>query len=150
LRFDQKSPANESVAFEELELGGLTPSLGSLVDVRQAVALPIMVMIPPRAGDFVYCLRHFQVMLRDINLAIEHGVDGIVFGILNADANVDMELCREVMRRLGSRAAVFHRAFDVVADPFESLERLIDLSVQRVLTSGQKPAPRKKRRRSPD
>jgi copper homeostasis protein len=97
-----------------------------------------MVMIRPRAGDFVYSSRQFQVILRDIDLALEHGADGIVFGILDADANVDMERCREVMRRMGNRPAVFHRAFDVVADPFGSLEQLIDLGVQRVLTSGQR------------
>jgi copper homeostasis protein len=95
-----------------LELGGLTPSLGCLVEVRQAVSLPIMVMIRPRAGDFVFGSRHFQVMLRDIDLAVEHGADGIVFGVLNADARVD------------------------------SLERLIDLGVKRVLTSGQKASAR--------
>jgi copper homeostasis protein len=53
-----------------------------------------------------------------------------------------MERCREVMRRLGNRGAVFHRAFDVVADPFDSLERLVDLGVKRVLTSGQKASAR--------
>ena len=36
----------------------------------------------------------------------------------------------------GDRQAVFHRAFDRVREPAEALDRLIDLGVRRVMTSG--------------
>jgi copper homeostasis protein len=120
-----------------LSLGGLTPSLGTLIEVKAAVVLPIFVMVRPRPGGFAYSKADFQVMQRDVDLALQHGADGIVVGILTEEGEVDMDRCRRVLRQAGDRAAVFHRAFDVTPDPFASLEQLIDLGFRRVMTSGQ-------------
>jgi copper homeostasis protein len=120
-----------------LAVGGLTPSLGTLIEVKAAVSLPVLVMIRPRAGGFCYSPADFQVMQRDVELVLRHGADGIVFGILTADGRVDIERCRNLMRQAGDQEAVFHRAFDVTPDPFESLEQLIELGFRRVMTSGQ-------------
>jgi copper homeostasis protein len=120
-----------------LALGGLTPSLGTLIEMKAAVTLPVMVMIRPRPGGFAYTEASFQVMLRDVGLALQHGADGIVLGILTEDGRVDVNRCRHVLRQMGDQTTVFHRAFDVTADPFEALEQLIDLGFRRVMTSGQ-------------
>jgi copper homeostasis protein len=64
-----------------LALGGLTPSLGTLVEVKAAVALPVLVMVRPRPGGFAYNEADFRVMQRDADLALGHGADGIVFGM---------------------------------------------------------------------
>jgi copper homeostasis protein len=120
-----------------LSLGGLTPSLGTLIEVKAAVGLPVFVMIRPRPGGFVYGEADLQVMKRDADLALQYGADGIVFGILTADGRVDVDRCRCLQRQVGDRAAVFHRAFDVTPEPFEALEQLIDLGFRRVMTSGQ-------------
>jgi copper homeostasis protein len=120
-----------------LALGGLTPSLGTLIEVKAAVRLPVMVMVRPRPGGFAYGKAEVRVMRRDINLAVQHGADGIVFGILTDDGRVDTERCRQLLRQVGGREAVFHRAFDVTPDPFAALEELIGLGFRRVMTSGQ-------------
>jgi copper homeostasis protein len=121
-----------------LFLGGLTPSLGSLAQVKQLANIPVIAMNRPRAAGFCYSATEFAVMERDTDLLVEHGADGIVFGILNGDGAVDIERSRTLCKRIGSRRAVFHRAFDVTPDPFRALEELIDLGITRVLTSGQK------------
>ena len=120
-----------------LALGGLTPSLGTLMDVKGAATLPVLVMVRPRPGGFAYSAADFRVMQRDTDLALQHGADGVVFGILTAEGHVDGERCRRLVRQVGERAAVFHRAFDVTPDPFAALEQLIDLGFRRVLSSGQ-------------
>src|SRR5262245_14578364 len=120
-----------------LALGGLTPSLGTVVEVRAAVALPVLVMIRPRPGGFAYSDADFKVMQRDADLALEHGADGIVLGILTADGRVDAERCRRLVRQTAGRDVVFHRAFDVTPDPFVALEQLVELGFRRVMTSGQ-------------
>jgi copper homeostasis protein len=120
-----------------LALGGLTPSLGTLIEVKAAVALPVVVMVRPRPGGFAYGEADFKVMQRDVDLALRHGADGVAFGVLTADGRVDVERCRLLARQVGERAAVFHRAFDVTPDPFEALERLVELGLRRVMTSGQ-------------
>ncbi len=121
-----------------LFLGGLTLSLGSLAHVKQHTKIPVMAMDRPREAGFCYSATEFAVMERDADLLLEHGADGIVFGILNHDGTVDVGRTRSLRERIGSRQAVFHRAFDVTPDPFRALEELIDLGITRVLTSGQK------------
>lgn len=121
-----------------LFLGGLTPSLGSLVQVKEHAKIPVVAMNRPREAGFCYSATEFAVMERDADLLLEHGADGIVFGILNQDGTVDVGRTRSLRKRIGSRQAVFHRAFDVTPDPFRALEELIDLGLTRVLTSGQK------------
>lgn len=120
-----------------LSLGGLTPSLGALLEVRQATRLPLIVMLRPRPGAFCYKAAEFHVLLRDLDLALSHGADGIAFGILNGDATIDRGRCAEVVRRAGGRSVVFHRAFDLTPDPLQAVDVLIDLGVSRVMTSGQ-------------
>jgi copper homeostasis protein len=118
-------------------LGGLTPSLGMLLEVRAAVKLPLMVMLRPRRGGFCYSEREHRVLRRDLDLAIKNGADGLVFGALTAEGKVDVDRCKQLVKACGKREAVFHRAFDVTPDPFVALERLIELGFRRVMTSGQ-------------
>ena len=120
-----------------LPLGGLTPSLGTLIEVLQAVPLPVIAMARPRPGGFCYSEADYRTLRRDVDLLLSHGAAGVAFGILHEDGRIDAERCREVVRQVGPREAVFHRAFDVTPDPFAALELLIDLGVRRVLTSGQ-------------
>lgn len=123
-----------------LYLGGLTPSLGVYKKIKRDIDLPIMVMIRPRAAGFSYSEYEYETMLEDIEIFLEEGVDGIVFGFLNEDFEIDLRRTEEVVGLVKSfnREAVFHRAFDQVRDPVRSIEDLIDLGVDRILTSGQR------------
>ena len=118
-------------------LGGLTPSLGSIIEAKKRLNIPVMAMIRPRAGGFCYTQVEMAVMLRDAKLAVEYSADGLVFGILNPDGSVDAERCRRIMELVQGRQTVFHRAFDVTPDPLKALDQLVDIGFTRVLTSGQ-------------
>jgi copper homeostasis protein len=120
-----------------LPLGGLTPSLGLLLAARAAVRLPIMAMVRPRAGGFAYSAGEFEVMLRDAELLLAHGADGIVFGCLHADGAIDAARTGALVALAGDKQTVFHRAFDVTPAPVAALDVLMALGVTRVLTSGQ-------------
>lgn len=120
-----------------LALGGLTPSLGTLIEIKAAVNLPVMAMVRPRPGGFRYSKADFAVMQRDVDLLLEHGADGIVFGILHETGKLDLERCRQLIEQVGGRQIVLHRAFDVVPDPFATLEEAIELGFHRIMTSGQ-------------
>ena len=122
-----------------LELGGLTPSPGALMEVRRATPQPVVAMVRPRAGGFVYSADEFRTMERDVELMLEHGADGVAFGVLTADGRIDPGRCRSLVRRVEGRGhGVFHRAFDRTPDPLTALDQLIDLGITRVLTSGQR------------
>jgi len=120
-----------------LFLGGLTPSLGTVLEAKARLKIPVMAMVRPRAAGFCYTEPELAVMERDTALAVEHGADGIVFGVLHPDGTIDEGRCRAIRRLIGDRQAVFHRAFDVTPDPFRALDQLVELGMTRVLTSGQ-------------
>ena len=97
-------------------------------------------MIRPRPSGFCYSAADLHVMQRDIDLMLAHGADGIVLGVLQETGQVDVPRCGQLLRQVGDRPVVFHRAFDVTPDPVVALEQLIDLGVRRVMTSGQEPS----------
>ncbi len=119
-----------------LSLDGLTPTSGMLRAVQQAVPLPVIAMIRPRASHFVPSDSDFFVMKLDASWTIALGSAGIAFGILTDDRTVDMKRCRMLRERVGRRQAVFHRAFDLIDDQSTALEQLIDLGFMRIMTSG--------------
>ena len=123
-----------------LFLGGLTPSLGTVLEAKARLKIPVMVMIRPRAGGFCYTEAEMSSMERDAELAHANGADGLVFGVLRPDGTIDVQRCRRILARVGHQQKVFHRAFDVTPDPLAALNQLIDLGFTRILTSGQQDA----------
>lgn len=121
-----------------LASGGLTPSAGVIQQVCGKVEIPVHVMIRPRAGDFLYSTKEFESMLSDVHIANRYGASGVVFGILDRDGMIDIERCKQLMDEAGSMIKVFHRAFDMSADPYRSLDDLKLLGVDVLLTSGRR------------
>ena len=122
-----------------LELGGLTPGIGLVRATCQAVGLPVMAMVRPRGGSFAYSPREIETMLREVDALKDSGAAGVVFGALTRDAALDLESCRRLVEAAGPLDVTFHRAFDEVSEPLSALDALIDLGVNRLLTSGQQP-----------
>jgi copper homeostasis protein len=119
-----------------LELDGLTPAAASCAWLKAHCGLPIVAMLRPHARDFVYSAAEELSLLRDCQSLLEAGVDGIVFGSLDANQKIALPILRKVMAVCAGREVIFHRAFDQMADQFAALEQLIECGVRRVLTSG--------------
>jgi copper homeostasis protein len=119
--------------------GGTTPSYGTIEAVRQNVNLDVFVMIRPRGGDFHYSNYDFHCMKRDIDQCQRLSVDGVVFGMLNADGTIDKKRCKELIERARPLKVTCHRAFDMTRDPVEALEDCINVGFDRILTAGQQP-----------
>jgi copper homeostasis protein len=117
-----------------LEVGGVTPSLGTFYEVRAAVTIPVAVLVRPRPGGFVYTRDEFVTLCRDADWFLAGGVEAVVCGVLDRTGRLDTDRCRGLVR-LGGRV-VLHRAFDFLTDQSAGLEQAIDLGFARVLTSG--------------
>jgi copper homeostasis protein len=117
--------------------GGTTPSIGAIKMARRVGGIKLHVIIRPRGGDFLYSDVEFETMRIDIEAARSARVDGIVIGLLTADGNIDKDRTRELLVLAQPMSVTFHRAFDVCRDPLAALEDLIEIGVDRVLTSGQ-------------
>ena len=120
----------------ELAHGGTTPDLQLLRSCRSQLAIPIFVLVRPRAGDFLYTDAEHRTMLEQIRRAKDAGAHGIVTGALNAAHQVAEDRTTELVDAARPLPVTFHRAFDACRDLPASLEQLIELGVNRLLTSG--------------
>lgn len=121
---------------DRLDVGGTTPSLELLDEVKRRVRIPVSVMIRPRGGVFVYTPGEVEQMRGDIGVARAHGADMLVIGVLDERGLVHAPVVRDLVERAGSTPVTFHRAFDEISDQASALETLIDAGVSRVLTGG--------------
>ncbi|MDB4303802.1 copper homeostasis protein CutC, partial [Desulfosarcina sp.] len=133
----QEGGAKRIELCDNLYEGGTTPSYASIKLVLEKLDIPINVMIRPRGSDFCYDDLEFEMMKEDVLLCKQMGVNGVVFGILLPDGNVDMIRTKELVELARPLSVTFHRAFDVTPDPIKALEDIISCGFDRLLTAGQ-------------
>lgn len=122
-----------------LDLGGLTPTAALISACAEVVE--VHAMIRPRGGDFVYTAEEENLMLAEMQNAKNAGATGVVFGCLLPSQEIDFALTQRLVleaKKVGLQTT-FHRAFDFATNQQKALEELIDLGINRVLTSGGKP-----------
>ncbi len=119
-----------------LSLGGLTPSQSMVETILRSVDIPVIVMIRPREGDFLYLSDEFNLMLREAERMLDIGASGIAFGMITGQGIIDRRRVRRMVRLADGRDTVFHRAFDLLHDPVGNMRILQDLGVTRILSSG--------------
>ncbi len=129
--------ANRIELCKDLHLDGLTPDDEVVVNTINKLKIPVFILIRPREGDFNYSNEEFELMKADIVKFKEMGCKGIVSGVLNNDNTIDLERTKELMQLSRPLEFTFHRAFDKIVDPIKGLEELIEIGVDRILTSGQ-------------
>ena len=134
----EKAGADRIELCKDLHLDGLTPDYESAKRTIDTLNIPVFILIRPREGDFIYSYEEFELMKGDIVKFKEMGCKGIVSGVLNSDNSIDIKRTKELVELSRPLQFTFHRAFDVVNDPFIEIENLIKMGVDRVLTSGQK------------
>ncbi|WP_373777757.1 copper homeostasis protein CutC [Glaesserella sp.] len=132
-------PINRIELCAALSVGGITPNYGFIKQAQRYSSVPLMLMIRPRAGDFLYGESEVEIMLEDIAVAKEFGIQGVVFGALIANGEIDLKTTTKLVEASRGMEIIFHRAFDLCHNPFLALEQLIELGCHRILTSGQQP-----------
>ncbi len=129
--------ANRIELCKDLHLDGLTPDDETVISTLDKLEIPVFILVRPRAGDFVYTNEEFTLMKSEIIKFKNLGCCGIVSGVLNNDNTIDLERTKELVELTRPLEFTFHRAFDKIIDPIKGLEELIEIGVDRVLTSGQ-------------
>ena len=126
---------------ENLAEGGLTPSFGRAREVVAATTLPVYAMLRPRAGNFHYSSSEQHQMLLDLEMLSKTGIRGVVVGALTGEGMLDERFMTLVTAKAKQHnlGITFHRAFDVCKDPEAVVQTLIELGVERILTSGFQP-----------
>jgi copper homeostasis protein len=124
----------------DLDQHGLSASPGLLREIKSATSIPIVAMVRPRPGGFVHDGGAWREHLRDAEKLLEAGAEGLVFGALTSDREVDAAACREITKLAALRDTVFHRAFDLIVNPPDALRALSDVGITRILSAGMTPA----------
>jgi copper homeostasis protein len=124
---------------DNLAAGGTTPSYGTIVTCRKHLDIPVIVMIRPRGGNFVYSSPEVDSMVEDIHICQKAGVDGIATGVLTTSGEIDMHILRRLIREAGSLQITFHKAIDETANIEKEIQKLKGTGIHRVLTSGGAP-----------
>lgn len=133
----EKGGADRVELCSDLFEGGLSPSIATVRLAKKLSNIKINAMVRPRGGDFCYSDIEFEVMKEEVRAFKEEGVNAIVFGILTPEGDIDIERSMELIELARPLEVTFHRAFDMTRDPFKALRDLMNLGVDRVLTSGQ-------------
>lgn len=134
----QASGADRIELCENYSLGGITPTPSIILQAKKQITIPIHVIIRPRGGNFLYKESEISEMKKNILFCKENKVNGIVFGVLNSQNEIDLKICKELISLAKPMSVTFHRAIDSCHNIERSIEQLIELGVDRVLTSGGK------------
>ena len=133
----QEAGADRIELCSELAVGGITPNYGFIKKVTSDLNIPVHVLIRPRSGDFNYNDSEFEVMKENIVLCKRLNCSGIVSGVLYGDMSVDFIRTKELIDLASPMTFTFHRAFDWAPNPLTTAEKLAEIGVERILTSGQ-------------
>lgn len=121
-----------------LIIGGTTPDIALVGEIRKHTDIRIHALIRPRFGDFCYSKYEMEIMKSQIRALKEAGVEGVVIGVLDEDGNLDIPKMQELLQEADGLSVTLHRAFDMCRDPFQALDEAIQLGINTILTSGQK------------
>ena len=134
----EKGGANRIELCSALVIGGLSPSKALFEKVKEQVNIKIHVLLRPRFGDFCYTDFEHEIIKKEIKMFKELGADGVVIGTLKSDGSLNLEQMKELVEDAEGMSITLHRAFDMCADPFRTLEEVKELGIHTILTSGQK------------
>ncbi|MGZ3932276.1 MAG: copper homeostasis protein CutC [Bacteroidia bacterium] len=137
-RLAQAAGADRIELCENYAAGGITPSEQLIAEARSQLSIPLHVIIRPRDGSFVFSDEEHEAMKASIAYCKEKKVDGVVIGVLNPNATVNVKACEELIHLARPMSVTFHRAIDDCNNLTGEIERLAALGVQRVLSSGGK------------
>ena len=130
--------ANRIELCSNLAVGGLSPSFNEVKEALKFLNIPVFVMVRPREGNFIYSKKEKELIIQEIRNLKNIKVEGIVIGSLNNKGEIDTEFMKEVVKIAKPMNITFHKAIDEVKDYNKAIEQLIEIGIDRVLTSGKK------------
>ena len=130
-----KRGANRIELCDNLMEDGTTPSYGTIKRTLAKLDIPVMVIIRPRGGKFIYTEDEVEIMKYDIQMCKELGAYGVVIGAIS-DCKVDKRIIKELVDLAKPMSITFHMAFDEIEDKNTAIDELIDLGIDRILTKG--------------
>jgi copper homeostasis protein len=134
----QEAGADRIEFCDNYSLGGITPSQTDIIEAKKLLHIPLHVIIRPRGRNFVYDTEEIEMMKHDVLFCKEQNINGVVFGVLTPDNTINVKANKELVELAKPMSVTFHRAIDSCENIEKSLEEIIGLGFNKVLTSGGK------------
>lgn len=132
----EQGGAGRLEVIRNLAVGGLTPPLELVKEIQSEVSIPLRVMLRENAGFAISSQQEYEKLCSDASALAGLGIEGLVLGFLQA-GDIDFEALRGILNQAANLKATFHRAFEVLADPFHAIRLLKSINqIDRILTSG--------------
>lgn len=119
-----------------LTVGGLTPYIHLLEQIRGESGIAIRCLMRPRPGDFLYEPEEISLMAAQMRALKQAGSDGFVIGCLTPEGRLDREAMKPLVEAAGGAGLTLHRCIDVSLSPVDTYLTAQDLGIDTVLTSG--------------
>lgn len=120
----------------EMSLRGLTPTFETFTSIRDAVKLPLRVMLRSNGG-FGATAAEVETLCREAEALRRAGADQFVFGFLDADGALDRIALDALIAAVAPCPWTLHHAFDHAADARASWEIARTLPrIDLILTGG--------------
>jgi copper homeostasis protein len=134
----EKYGANRLELIDSFAHGGLSPDLELARSVCEAVTIPVNIMLRPHGNSFIYSKSDIKQTMAKLAYLRDHTqANGVVFGALDHDGNIDTQLLEQIIANLGHLSLTFHRAIDASFDVIRAYKTLLKYpEVTLVLTSG--------------
>lgn len=132
----EKGGAHRLEIVSALDRGGLTPPVELVRAIRDAVNLPLRVMVRESEGYQTSGEAEIETLCAAAEEFSRLDVDGLVLGFLKSKT-IDLELTRQVLAAAPDLKATFHHAFEDAADQLQAVDEIKKLSqVDRILSHG--------------
>lgn len=131
--------ANRIELCKNLENGGETPDYSDILKLRNLTNIDLHILILPKANNFIYSNKDFKKIIEDIQFCKKNNINGVVIGALNKDLSINMKQTKKLVEIARPMRVTFHRAFDVIYELENDLNKIIECGCDYLLTSGQKP-----------
>lgn len=119
-----------------LSVGGLTPSVALLKQIRRVSGVPVRCLMRPRGGDFLYTSEEIEQMAMEMADLRQAGADGFVIGCLDANGALDGNTMKPLLKEASGLGLTLHRCIDVSRNPEATYRCAMALGFDTVLTSG--------------
>ncbi|MBP9070592.1 MAG: copper homeostasis protein CutC, partial [Bacteroidia bacterium] len=126
----QKAGAHRIEFCNDYKSGGIAPSFQEIAKARQLIKIPLHVIIRFKKDEV-------KLMEEAIWFCNKFKIDGVVFGVLKENS-IDILSCVKLVELARPMKCTFHRYIDKCLNMNESIEHLIDIGFDNVLTSGGK------------
>lgn len=118
---------------KDYSVGGLTPPSEWVFALKHSVNVPLVAMVRPRGGSFMYSPEEWvQMKASGLHLR-KAGAHALVVGGLTAQSRLDIKACKDFIQSVGL-PCVLHRAFDEIADPLQGVDDAVQAGFSRILT----------------